>query len=146
MRKATILILDPEAHNQWVLKTILESEGYHVITVSTLEGALKSISKSKLSGLITEYWISHSSTLEAIREFKKSFPDAYVMMLANGEVQESEYQQLLEAGVDDFFSKPFSTQKVLLHLRKGLNHHQNRRKEKGTDEEFSMNFRGNELR
>lgn len=140
MATEIILIVDPEAHTQWTLKTLLESEGYNVITANTIDSARKKISNIELSGLITEYWVSHSSTLGVIRDFKKLFPEAYVMMLANGEVQENEYREVLDAGVDDFFLKPFSSKKILLHLRKGLNHHQTLEQKKRLNEEPSRSL------
>ena len=145
MGKEIILIIDPEAHTQWTLKTLLESEGYNVLTANTIESARKKISHTGLSGLITEYWVNHSSTIGIIRKFKKLFPEAYVMMLANGEIQEKEYQKVLDAGVDDYFLKPFPIQKILLHLRKGLNHHQILSKNKRFRKEMDRNFIGNEI-
>jgi DNA-binding NtrC family response regulator len=122
MPRETIVILDPETNTQWPLKTFLENEEYNVIPVNSIEKALKKFSEFEVSGLITEYWINHSSTLEAIRGLKKAFPEAYVMMLTNGELQENEYEQIISAGTDDLFLKPFSVMRILLHLRKGLTH------------------------
>ncbi|MBM4332572.1 MAG: response regulator [Deltaproteobacteria bacterium] len=146
MPKAIILILDPEVHTQWVLKTLLEFENYRVFTVDSIEDAIINFSKFEISGLITEFWVNCSSTLEVIREFKKLFPEAYVMMLANGEVQESEYCEIIEAGVDDFFLKPFSIHKVLLHLRKGLKHYRILVQNKGSKRKSGRNLIRNELR
>ena len=42
------------------------------------------------------------------------------MMITNSEVIESEYEEIIRAGVDDYFLKPFSPRKILLHLKKGL--------------------------
>lgn len=125
MPRETIVILDPESNTQWPLKKFLENEDYNVISVNTIENARKKFSEFEVSGLITEYWIKHSSTLETIRGFKKAFPEAYVMLLTNGEIKENEYEEILNAGVDDFFLKPFSIKKILLHLRKGLKQRQN---------------------
>ncbi len=123
MPKETILILDKESHIQWTLKTFLEGEQYIVLSVNSIDRALRNFSESKVSGLITEYWVDHSRTLETIREFKKIFPEAYVMMLTNNEVIESEYEEIMNSGVDDYFIKPISFHKILLHLRKGLKQH-----------------------
>jgi DNA-binding response OmpR family regulator len=41
-------------------------------------------------------------------------------MLTNTELLENEYEEIIDAGVDDYFLKPLSNKKVLLHLRKGL--------------------------
>lgn len=120
MSKETVLILDKEYHVQWALKTLLESEKYAVIAVDTVERALKNFSEFEISALITEYWIEHSLTLETIRKLKSMFPEVYVMMLTNGEVKENQYEKIIEAGVEDYFLKPISSKKILLHLRKGL--------------------------
>ncbi len=120
MTKENILILDKECETQHALKTLLETEKYIVIAVDTMDRAVQNFSEFEVSGLITEYSIDHSCTLERIRELKKKFPEAYVMMITNQEVVESEYEEIIDAGVDDFFLKPVSTGKVLLHLRKGL--------------------------
>ena len=125
MSKDTIVILDSETNTQWPLKTFLENEEYNVIPVNTIEKALRKFSEFEVSGLITEYWINHSSTLEAIRGLKKLFPEAYVMMLTNGELQENEYEEIIKAGTDDLFVKPFSVNRIFLHLRKGLRQRQN---------------------
>jgi len=125
MPRETIVILDPESNTQWPLKTFLENEDYNIIPVSTVEKARKKFSEFEVSGLIAEYWINHSSTLETIRGFKKAFPEAYVMLLTDGEIKENEYEEVLNAGADDFFLKPFSVKKILLDLRKGLKQRQN---------------------
>lgn len=118
-----IMILDPEEHTRWVLRTLLEGEGYKVVCAATMEEALKIISDFKFHALISEYWLGHSSSLGLIKRFKELFPDAYVMMLANNDVPENEYQEIINAGVDDFFVKPFPTRRILLHLQKGLRNH-----------------------
>jgi DNA-binding response OmpR family regulator len=120
MPKEKILILDEERYVQLVLKTLLEGENYTVIAVKTIEEALKNFLESEISGLITEYWINQTCSLEAIRDLKKRFPELYVMMLTNDEVQEFKYKEIINAGVDDLFQKPFPSEKILVHLKKGL--------------------------
>lgn len=120
----TILILDNDPHIQWTLKTFLENENYTVIAVNAISDALQNFSEFKVSGLITEYWINDSCTLETIKELKRMFPEAYVMMLSNNDVEESEYENIINSGVDDYFIKPFSYRKILVHLRKGLKKNQ----------------------
>ena len=137
MSKEAIVILDNESNTLWTLKTILESEDYKVLSAPTIEEALKNFYEFEVSGLITEYWVHHSSTLETIRQFKKMFPEAYVMMLTNTETRENEYEEIIVAGTDDFFQKPFSINKVLLHLRKGLKQRQNLIQKKITAEELN---------
>jgi DNA-binding response OmpR family regulator len=120
MSKETILILDKEFHTQWTLKTILESEKYIVLAVDTIERALQNFQEFEVSSLITEYRIDHTHTPEIIRELKKNFPELYVMMLTHENLEEKEYKKIMSAGIDDFFLKPISSEKILIHLKKGL--------------------------
>lgn len=123
----TILILDQEPYVQGALKIFLEGEKYTVMAVNTIGQALRIFSELKVSGLITEYRINDSGTLETIKEFKKRVPEAYVMMVTDSNLGEKEYEEILNAGVDDYFRKPFSFGRILLHLKKGLSSHANKR-------------------
>lgn len=137
MLKETILILDKEYQTQYALKTLLEAEEYIVIAVDTIDRAVQNFSEFVVSGLITEYAIEGSCILERIRPLKKKFPEAYVMMITDKEVVESEYEEIIDAGVDDFFLKPLSTGKILLHLRKGLRQRQISLQKKRLEQELS---------
>jgi len=116
----TILILDQEPYIQGILKIFLENEKYTVIAVNTIRQALKSFSELRVSGFITEYRIGDSLTLATIKELKRRSPEAYVMMVTNCDLGEKEYEEIMNAGVDDCFLKPFSFRRILLHLRKGI--------------------------
>ena len=120
MAKETILILDKEFHTQWTLKTLLESEKYIVLAVDTIERAIQNFREFEVSCLITEYRIGDAYTSGIIKELKKSFPELYVMMLTHENLEENEYKKIMTAGIDDFFLKPISSEKILIHLRKGL--------------------------
>ncbi len=122
MPKETILILDKDFHTQWTLRTILESERYIVLAVDTIERALTNFQEFEVSGLITEDQINHNNVAEIIRELKKDFPELYVMMLTAENLEEREYKKMMNAGIDDLFLKPISTEKILIHLKKGLRH------------------------
>ena len=116
----TVLILDNEAPISWALKSILGMENYQVYIASTLEEAGRILDKEVMSGLITEYRLDRDYTLETIKKIKETKPGLYVMMLTNNEVDEKEYEEIIRAGVDDYFLKPVSFNRILLHLEKGL--------------------------
>jgi len=120
MSRETILILDKELHSQWTLKTLLEGEKYVVLAVDSVERALQNFREFEVAGLITEYRFGHSLTPEIIRELKKNFPELYVMMVTDENLEEKAYRRVMSSGIDDFFSKPISGEKILIHLRKGL--------------------------
>ena len=115
-----ILILDDEAPVSWALKSILGMENYQVFIASTLEEAGHISDDEALSAVITEYRLDRDYTVETIKKLKETLPGLYIMMLTNNEVDEREYEEIIRAGVDDYFLKPFSFTRILLHLEKGL--------------------------
>jgi len=122
MSKETILILDKEAHTQWTLKTLLESEKYIALAVNSIERAFQNFQEFEVSCLITEFWVDNNCTSGMIQELKRRFPELYVMMLTHENLEETEYRKIMIAGADDFFLKPVSSVKILVHLNKGLKH------------------------
>jgi len=122
MAKETILIVDKEFNAAWTLSAFLTAQGYIVQVADSIDRALKNCSQFEVSGLVTEYWVGDFSTVEMVRELKRNSPELYVMMLAGGVLEEDEYEAVMDAGVDDFFVKPFSAKRILIHLKKGLGH------------------------
>jgi len=120
MSKETILILDNEKYIQWTLKKLLEADEYSVLSSESIASVTSIFSEHEVACLVTEYWINHFCTLEMVRELKKRSPEIYVMMLTSKELSEQKYKEILNAGVDDLFQKPFTPEKIFLHLKKGL--------------------------
>lgn len=120
MARETVIIFDYDSHTQWVLKTLLETENFIVITLSDVERLRKNFQEFEISGIITEYIVNGICMVNQIKELKKDFPHLYVMMLTDHEIGDREYKKILNSGVDDIFLKPFSSERVILHLKKGL--------------------------
>jgi DNA-binding NtrC family response regulator len=119
MNSKKILILEEDLHLRWILKTFLENKGFSIIVSDTIEKALEIISRVKISIFITEFWVDHSNTLEIIKKLKETSPQIYVLLNTNQIIDEKEYQQIIDAGVDDLFEKPFSFDEMMIHLKKG---------------------------
>ncbi len=120
MSRETILILEKELHSQWTLRTLLEGEKYIVLAVDTIERALQSFKEFEVAGLITEYRMDRTLIRAIVRQLKKDFPELYVMMVTHENLEEKEYRRIMGSGIDDFFLKPLSSEKILIHLKKGL--------------------------
>jgi DNA-binding response OmpR family regulator len=120
----TVLILDNETPISWALKSLLCMENYQVYTAASLAEAGSISSDHDLAALITEFRLNRTQTIDLIKELKFDRPELYVMMLTNEEVNEQDYEQIIRAGVDDFFLKPVSFNRILLHLDKGLRQRQ----------------------
>lgn len=120
MIQETILILEDDIQLQWILKTYLENKGFTTIAFDTIEKVMEVISKEKISVFITEYWINPTDTLEIIKQLKKTLPEVYIMLITYRMMDEKEYENLIVAGVDDLFEKPFSLDKMMVLLNRRL--------------------------
>ncbi len=120
MSKEVILIFDQDPHIQWVLKTLLEGERYIVIAHGEMDRLRQNFKEFEISALLFEYRPDQKDLIDFIRELKRNFCGLYIMALTQMEVSDHQYKLMFNAGVDDLFLKPFSSEKILLHLRKGL--------------------------
>jgi PleD family two-component response regulator len=55
-----------------------------------------------------------------IRWVKENSPETYIIIVTNASIDETVYDNLFTIGVDDFIPKPYSPERILVHLKKGL--------------------------
>jgi PleD family two-component response regulator len=55
-----------------------------------------------------------------IQWVKKNNPGTYIIIVTNAIVDEETYKKLFTIGVDDFILKPYSPERILVHVKKGL--------------------------
>ncbi|MDD5288504.1 MAG: response regulator [Dehalococcoidales bacterium] len=113
--KATILVVDDEAHVRKLLQQILGDAGYNIITASTGHEAFEKISSSNDIDLvlldIIMPGIDGFKTLELIR----AQSDTPVIMITGlGEV--SPLQFSFNLGADDYIKKPFRAKELLARI------------------------------
>ena len=115
-----ILLIDPFKNLLNAYRMILEEEKYWVETASNLMDAYELFKKRQYSVIITEYIPPFDMTDDVIQWVKKDSPEAYIIMVTNAAIDEKTYEKLFAIGVDDFILKPYSPEKILVHVKKGL--------------------------
>ena len=115
-----ILLLDPFKNLLNAYRMILEEEKYFVETALNLEEAYQLFGKRQYSLIITEYCPPFEATDEMIQWVKKNAPETYIIIVTNAIIDEKTYEKLFTIGVDDFILKPYSPDKILVHIKKGL--------------------------
>ncbi len=146
MPKEAIAILENERYVQWTLKNFLGKEGYVILPFDSIPALMAAFSEHEIAALITEYWVGHFCTLDVIRSLKKRFPELYVMILTTKELNEERYREIMSGGVDDCFEKPFSSERILVHLKKGLKYRKLFLQKRELEEELSLVKRRRDLR
>jgi two-component system alkaline phosphatase synthesis response regulator PhoP len=112
-----ILLVEDEPHLAFSLKINLEAEGYRVRHVESGTEALKAIAKDSYSAVILDVMIPELDGFEVAR-FIRSRDDRTGILMLTARASEQDRILGLEAGVDDYITKPFNLQELLLRVRR----------------------------
>jgi len=110
-----VLVVDDEPQILRALRTTLRGAGYEVDTAATAEAALAAAAVHPPEAVILDLVLPDGSGTDVCRELR-TWSDAPVIVLsAVGE--EREKVAALDAGADDYVTKPFSVDELLARLR-----------------------------
>ena len=115
-----ILLLDPFKNLLNAYRMILEEEKYLVETALNLKEAYELFKKRQYAVIITEYIPPFEMADYMIQWVKKKSTETYIIIVTNAVDDEKTYEKLFNIGVDDFILKPYSPEKILVHIKKGL--------------------------
>jgi diguanylate cyclase (GGDEF)-like protein len=120
MNSNWILLIDPFKNLLNAYRMILEEEKYRVETSLNLRDAYQLLKRRQYSVIITEYAPPFESTDYMIKWVKRNAPETYIIIVTNAAIDEKMYENLFTIGVDDFILKPYSPERILVHVKKGL--------------------------
>jgi two-component system, OmpR family, KDP operon response regulator KdpE len=116
--KPKILVVDDEPQIARVLKTTLSARGYAIRTASDGDEALQMIKSWTPDLVITDLRMPNMDGVELCRHLRaKSGIPIIVLSVKNEERTKIE---ALDAGADDYVTKPFSVNELLARVRAGL--------------------------
>jgi two-component system, OmpR family, KDP operon response regulator KdpE len=116
--KKNILVVDDEAQITRVLKTSLLSQGYGIRTAGDGEEALQVLPDWSPDLIITDLRMPNMNGLELCREVRKRSRVPIIVLSVKGE--ETIKVQALDAGADDYVTKPFSMNELTARIRAAL--------------------------
>jgi two-component system, OmpR family, KDP operon response regulator KdpE len=112
---ARVLVVDDEPQILRALETTLRVEGYEVETAETAEDALARAAMRPPEAIILDLVLPHGSGTDVCRELRTWTQVPIVILSAVGD--EREKVVALDAGADDYVTKPFSADELLARLR-----------------------------
>jgi two-component system, OmpR family, KDP operon response regulator KdpE len=127
--RSRILVVDDETQISRVLKTTLNSQGYEVKTASNGEAGFDAIGDWLPDLLITDLSMPGMSGIELCRAVRERSNIPIIVLSVRGE--EKTKIEALDAGADDYVTKPFSVNELLARVRANL------RRVTANDEEVS---------
>lgn len=113
-----VLVIEDEPGIRHVLRVLLEGEDYRVIEAETAARAQIEARSHKPDLLIVDLGLPDGDGLEVIRRVREWSPVPVIVLSAR--TLESQKIAALDAGADDYVSKPFSAGELLARVRAGL--------------------------
>ncbi len=114
--KKTILIVEDEPHIVMGLKDALEFEGYDVVAASTGREGVTLAKQQKPDVVLLDLMLPDINGYQVCEEIRRWDPFMPVIMLT-ARSQETDKIRGLDAGADDYVTKPFSVAELTARIR-----------------------------
>ena len=115
--KATILIVDDEAPIRELLRLSLELEGFACIEAADAAVAHVAVVDQRPDLILLDWMMPGTSGIELIRRLKRDSATASIpVMLLTARAEEDNKIQGLDAGADDYVTKPFSPRELTARI------------------------------
>lgn len=118
MNQGRILVVDDEPQIRRVLRATLSAQGYEVYDVRTGEDALLAIRDQRFDLVLLDMNMPGMGGLAACREIRRGSEAAIIMLTVR--LTEQDKVMALDAGADDYITKPFGMPELLARIRAAL--------------------------
>src|SRR5712691_9715113 len=116
----TILIIEDEPPIRRVLYATLQASGYQVIVADTGQEGFSQAAMRQPAIILLDLGLPDLDGLEVTRQLREWASMPIIVLSARG--RESDKIAALDAGADDYLTKPFSVGELLARLRVALRH------------------------
>jgi two-component system, OmpR family, KDP operon response regulator KdpE len=113
-----ILVIDDEPQIRRIMRTTLITAGYEVDDTKTAEEGLEKVREFRPDLVLLDINMPGMGGLAACREIRAD-PNVAIIMLTVHNTEAAKVEAL-DAGADDFVTKPFSTPELLARIRAAL--------------------------
>ena len=110
-----LLVLEDDDNIRAVLRLALEDEGYEVVEQASAEGALAVVPGLDVDAMLVDLMLGGVDGFTFIREVRHVSDAPIVVVSARGDTHD--IVAALEAGADDYVTKPFQTKEISARLR-----------------------------
>lgn len=115
-----VLVVEDDKEIRALVKSSLEVEGFEVLTAVSIGEAQRMISNAKPELIILDLGLPDGDGVELVHCVRKEQNLPIIIISARD--QEAQKIRLLDAGADDYLSKPFGVQELLARIRVALRH------------------------
>ncbi len=115
----TILVADDDSDLRWALGIALGALGFDVVAASNGEHALREVQIRRFDAVLLDLNMPGMGGIETCRRMRRQAPLLPILMLT---VRDGERDKIeaLDAGADDYITKPFSVPELAARLRSAV--------------------------
>lgn len=117
--QASILVVDDEKSIRETLRSILEEEGYKVLTADSIKSMKEKVEKNFFHCVLLDLWLPDGNGLDYISYLKEKLPGSAVIVIT-GHGKTEHAVKAIKEGAYDFLEKPFSMDRLLITVEKSL--------------------------
>ena len=113
-----ILIVDDEPNILATVAPLLRSNGYDVLSAMTGRAALDTVDRDKPDLIVLDLGLPDIDGVEVCRQIRQTSSASIIVLSARG--AEGDKVAALDAGADDYVTKPFGAEELLARIRAAL--------------------------
>ena len=130
-----VLVIEDDPAIRRFLRASLTANGYDVIEADTAQGGIREAATQQPELVVLDLGLPDQDGLEVIRRIREWSATPIIVLSARG--KENGKVAALDAGADDYLTKPFGMGELLARLRVSLRH-ASRRDDAPENSEFSV--------
>jgi len=115
---ARILIVDDEPNIIATVAPLLRARGYEVLSAMTARSALEAVELDKPDLIVLDLGLPDINGVEVCRQVRQTLSTPILVLSARG--AEGDKVNALDAGADDYVTKPFGAEELLARIRAAL--------------------------
>jgi len=115
-----VLVVEDDREIRDVLRASLAAEGFDVLTAVSLSEAAALLDHARVDVVVLDLGLPDGDGAELVRRIRRT--SSLPVVIASARHQEAEKISLLDAGADDYLTKPFSVSELLARIRVALRH------------------------
>ena len=119
-QKISVLVIEDEKSICDFISRTLEMNGYKVMTAFTGKDGLQAITSALPDLVLLDLGLPDMDGNDVIRETRKW--SGMPIIVISARIQEKEKVEALDAGADDYITKPFGTSELLARIRTAMRH------------------------
>ena len=119
--KGSVLIVDDEEDNRHLLRNLLEAQGHRVSEAIDGKDALEKVAENDPDVVVLDVMMPQMDGFEVCRRLKSEKKTAPIpVLLVTGLRDRTDRLKGMEAGANDFLSKPIDTRDMVLRVRNAI--------------------------